>query len=114
LLDIHPLVGQVVLREEHAEFVGFGRPASAEELDALVRGVIGIHELIEHVVERGIKILVGWIPGLQKKIVDASGVDGFDGGRWYRRRQSARRAWQKGRVPWAWDRKPTPSSSGMR
>ncbi len=80
MLDIHPLVGQVVLREEHAEFVGFGRPASAEELDALVGRVIGIHELIEHVVERGIKILVGGIPGLQKKIVHASGVDGFDGG----------------------------------
>src|SRR5579864_8761263 len=70
----------MVLREEHAEFVGLGRPAGAEELDAFVRRMIGIHKLVEHVVERGIQILVGGIPGLQKKIVDAGGVDGFDGG----------------------------------
>jgi hypothetical protein len=42
--------------------------------------MIGIHELVEHVVERGIEILVGRIPGLQQKIVNASGVDGFDRG----------------------------------
>src|SRR5258708_31346261 len=70
----------MVLGEEHAEFVGLGRPASAEELNAFVRRVIGVHELVEHVVERRIEILVGRIPGLQKKVVDAGGVDGFDGG----------------------------------
>ncbi len=69
-----------MLREEHAEFVGFGRPAGAEELDAFVRRVIGIHELVEHVVERGVEILVRRIPGFQKEIMDAGGVDGFDGG----------------------------------
>src|ERR1700739_2795107 len=80
LLDIYPLVGQVVLREKHAEFIGFGRPARAEKLDAFVRRMVGIHELVEHVVERRVEILVGGIPGLEKKIVDAGGVDGFDGG----------------------------------
>src|SRR5579859_6772036 len=70
----------MVLREEHAKFVGFGRPARAEKLDAFVRRVIGVHELVKHVIERGIKILVGRIPGLQKKIVDAGRVDGLDGG----------------------------------
>jgi hypothetical protein len=77
---VEPLVLDAVAGEEVADCVVGGRPAQADDADALEGGLITLLPGFEQVVEDGVELFFGRIPGLVEVVVNLSGVDSADGG----------------------------------
>jgi hypothetical protein len=57
-----------------------GRPAQADDADALIGGFVALLPGFEQVIEDGVEFLFGRVPGLVEVVVNLGGVDGADGG----------------------------------
>ncbi len=80
LLRAKPLVGNAIAGEEVANAVVCRGPARADDANALIGGLVALLPGFEQIVEYGVELLFGWVPGLVEVVVDLGGVDGADGG----------------------------------
>ena len=80
LLRVQPLVFNPVAGEEVAHGVVGRRPAQADHADAFVRRLVALFPGLEQLIEYGVKLLFGGVPGLVEVVVNLGGVDGPDGG----------------------------------
>ncbi len=80
LFGAEPLVGNAVAGEELADVVVGRGPAGADDDDSFVGRLIALLPGFQQVVEHGVELLFGRIPGLVEVVVDLGGVDGADRG----------------------------------
>ncbi len=74
------LIGNAVAGEEIADVVICRGPARADDADAFKGRLVALLPGFEQVVEHGIELLFGRVPGFVEVVVDLGGVDGADGG----------------------------------
>ena len=79
-LDVNPLIRNLIARQKIAQLVRAIGPAGAEDADAFVWRAERGGPVVKQVVQRGIQLFFGRIPGLHEVIMDARFVDGVDGG----------------------------------
>jgi hypothetical protein len=78
LVDVHPLVGDLVARQELARRVALGRPARSHHADPFERRARPVEPTREQVVEHRVEPLLGRVPGFHQIVVEARFVDGGD------------------------------------
>ena len=79
-LRVDPLVGDVIAREEVAQFIRPGRPSRAEYANSRIGWMVGSLPVAEQIVQLRIEVLGGRVPRLHEKIVDAGLIDGANRG----------------------------------
>ncbi len=77
-LDVQPLVRNAVGGEEVLGLVAGRRPEGARDSDAVVRQRHGCEPVAKQVVQDGIEVLLGRVPGLHQVVIESDRVDAVD------------------------------------
>src|SRR6202012_5289215 len=80
LLGVEPLIGNPVAGQELANVMVCRGPARTDNANAFVRSLVALLPCLEEIVQHGIELLFGWVPGFVEVVVNLRGVDGANRG----------------------------------
>lgn len=75
LIDVNPLIGHTIARQELLHRVTLRRPPCTGDPDPVVGEAYACRPLGQQVVEDGIQVLIGRIPGLQQVMIEPDFID---------------------------------------